>query len=403
MTDSHSIEWGRIAPDGTVFVRTSDGERAIGSWQAGPAAEGIAFYRRKYDDLAAEVAILEARVGAPTADVKAIAATARKVRATLGEAAVIGDLAALDARLAAVLEKVDARLVELAERRSAAAAAAADAKRALVEEAERLAHSNDWRATGDRYRALVEEWKGIRGVDRKTDGELWERFATARREFDRRRRAHFVEIEKHREVATERKQRLVVEAEKLADSTDWAATARRFKELMSEWKAAGRSARDVDDALWARFKAAQDAFFARRAESLAARDAHLKGNLEAKEALLAEAESLDPERDLEGARKRLRTIHDRWEKIGHVPRERVGALEDRLAAVEQRVRDAGLAGRRVAVAESPLIIRLRESVAKLEARLERARASGDASLARETEEALRTQLQWLEQAEQSVS
>ena len=28
-------EWGRVAEDGTVFVKTSDGEREVGSWQAG--------------------------------------------------------------------------------------------------------------------------------------------------------------------------------------------------------------------------------------------------------------------------------------------------------------------------------------------------------------------------------
>jgi hypothetical protein len=167
-------EWGRIAEDGTVYVRTGDAERAIGSWQAGSVEEGLAFYGLRYDDLAAEVGILEARIGAPSADPKAVAATARKLRASLETASVIGDLAALDARLATVLERVDVRLGEVAQAKVAAAAAAADRKRGLVEEATRLAGSTDWRATGDRFRALVEEWKTIRGVDRATDTGLWE-------------------------------------------------------------------------------------------------------------------------------------------------------------------------------------------------------------------------------------
>jgi hypothetical protein len=389
-------EWGRIADDGTVFVRTPDGERAIGSWQAGSVEEGLAFYQRRYDDLAAEVAVLEARL--PTADPKAVAATATKLREALPEASALGDLDALDRRLAAVLEGVEKRYAERAQERAAAAEAAAAAKRELIAEAERLAASDDWRGTGDRFRALVDQWKGIRGVDRKTDAELWEAFSHARREFDRRRRTHFAELDKSREAAAETKQRLVAEAEKLADSTDWAPTARRFKDLMSEWKQAGRAARDVDDALWARFKAAQDGFFAKRSEVFSARDEEFRRNAEAKEALLAEAEQLDPASDLEGARKRLRSIHDRWEKIGKVPRESMGPLEDRLAAVERRVRDAGSTGRTLTVTESPLVVRLRESVAKLEARLERARAAGDDRLANETEQALATQREWLDQA-----
>ena len=401
MTDAR--QWGRIADDGTVYVRTPAGdERVIGSWQAGPADEAFEFYGRRYEDLAAEVGILEARVAAPGADVKAVAAAVRKIQEALPTAPVLGDLAALETRLTAVLARVDERAAEHAAERARAAEAAAEAKRALVTEAQGLASSTEWRATGDRFRAIVEEWKAIRGVDRKTDGELWEAFSTARREFDRRRRAHFADLDRQREESAEHKERLATEAEKLADSDDWGPTARRFKDLMAEWKTAGRAGREVDDALWARFKGAQDAFFTRRSTALSARDAEFDANLKEKEALLAEAEALDPQSDLEGARKRLRTIHDKWERIGKVPRENMGTLEHRLAAVEQKVRDAGASSsRHIVETESTLVIRLRESVTKLEARLQRARAAGDEKLAGETTAALDTQREWLAQAEQS--
>jgi hypothetical protein len=391
--------WGRIADDGTVYVRTPDGERAIGSWQAGTAEEGLAFYQRKYDDLAAEVAVLEGRVGTASVEPQAIVATARKLKATLPTATVIGDLAALDARLDVVRRRADERLAERSAQRAAAAAAAVTAKTALVEEAERLSSSTDWRVTGDRYRAIVEEWKAIR-VDRKTDSELWERLSVARREFDHRRRAHFADLDKQREQVAERKDALAREAEKLSESTEWGPTARRFKDLMTQWKAAGRASREADDELWARFKSAQDTFFTRRSEVFSARDAEQRTNLETKQALLAEAEGLDPTSDLEGARRRLRTIHDKWERVGHVPRESMDELERRLGAVEERVRDAGSTRRPATVTESPLVVRLRESVAKLESRLTRAQKNGDDKLVRETEESLTTQRQWLEQAEQ---
>lgn len=401
--DAGMSEWGRIDEDGTVFVRTPDGEREIGSWQAGTREEGLAFYTRRYDDLAAEVGILEARVGSPTADLKAVAAGVAKLKESLPTAAVIGDLAGLEARLDVVLARIDERRTAIAEERAAVSAKAAEQKRALVEEARTLSTSTDWRATGDRYRAIVEEWKAIRGVDRRTDSELWEQLSAARREFDKHRRTHFSELDRQRSHAAEEKQRLVDEAEKLAGSDEWSPTARRFKELMTEWKAAGRAGKEADDALWTRFKAAQDSFFTRRSEAFAARDAEFSTNLEAKEALLKEAENLDPKSDLEGARKRLRVIHDKWEKVGHVPRENMSALEQRLAAVEQKIRDAGTTARTYVVTESPLVVRLRESVTKLEARLERARTSGDDRLVAETEQSLATQREWLAQAEQSQS
>jgi chromosome segregation ATPase len=381
---AQSTTWGRIADDGTVYVRSGDGEREIGSWQAGTREEGLAYYALRYDDLAAEVGIVEARIETASVDARTVEAAARKLKDSLPTASVIGDLADLDRRLEAVLSKVEAKRAEVAAARAAASTAAADRKRALVAEAQSLAGSTDWRATGDRYRAIVEEWKSIRGVDRKTDSELWEQLSTARREFDRNRRNHFAELDKQRSQSASTKEQLAVEAEKLAESDDWGPTAKRFRDLMTEWKAAGRAGREADDALWARYKAAQDKFFTRRSEVFSARDAELTANLAAK-----------------GARKRMKTIHDKWEKIGRVPREAASALEDRLAAVEQRVRDASTSTRRIAVSESPLVTRLRESVDKLERRLARAQAAGDAALATETEQALSTQKEWLAQAEQS--
>jgi hypothetical protein len=394
-----SSEWGRIDGDGTVYLRTRDGERVIGSWQAGTAEEGLAFYRLRYDDLAADVALLEGRIGSPASDPAAVAAAARKLKDALPDAAALGDLDALATRLDGVLAKVDERMAVKRQERAAAAVVAADRKRELVAEAEQLATSEDWRATGERFRAIVDTWKAIRGVDRTTDGELWARFAAARRTFDGRRRSHFAGLEAERGVAAERKERLATEAEKLAESTEWTPTARRFRDLMTEWKAAGRASREVDDQLWARFKAAQDSFFTRRSEVFSARDQEQAANLAAKQALVAEVESLDAATDPAGARKRLRSIHERWEQIGHVPRDARDALDEALGNAEAKVRDATAASRTVVETESPLVVRLRESLGKLEGRLARAQAAGDDALAAETEAALATQREWLAQAE----
>jgi hypothetical protein len=197
-------DWGRIAEDGTVYVRVADGERAIGSWQAGSPDEGLAFYTRRYDDLAAEVSVLEARITTPSVDPRTVAATAAKLKESLATASVIGDLADLDRRLVGVLAQVETRRAAIAESRAAAATAAAERKRGLVDEAQRLSTSTDWRATGDRFRAIVDDWKKIRGVDRKTDSELWEQLSAARREFDKRRRTHFADLVKQRTQSSAR-------------------------------------------------------------------------------------------------------------------------------------------------------------------------------------------------------
>jgi hypothetical protein len=223
-----SNEWGRVDTDGTVYVRTAAGERAIGSWYAGTAEEGLAHYARRYEDLATEVALLESRLQSGAGDPKSTLAHAATLRGSLDTVAVVGDLAELDTRLAALAEAAQGKVEQAGVAKAAARAAAAAAKEKLVLEAEELAQSSQWKATGDRFRAIVEEWKAIRGVDRKADEQLWKRFAAARDAFTRRRGSHFASLDEQRGAARARKEQLVTEAESLADSTDWGPTAGRL-------------------------------------------------------------------------------------------------------------------------------------------------------------------------------
>lgn len=403
MSDGRSSPWGRIADDGTVYVRTETGERAVGSWRAGSPEEGLVHFARRYDELVTEVGLLEQRLSAETADAAGVRASAGRLRESLATAHVVGDLATLDRRLTALQAAADERLEQVGAARAQRAARAAEAKRELAEEAERLAVSTDWKAAGDRFRGLVEQWRGITGVDRRTESELWRRVTAAREEFGRRRAVHFAALDEQRAVARARKEELVAKAEQLAESTDWVPTAGRFKALMAEWKAAGRANREADDALWARFRAAQDAFFSHRHAVHAERDAEYRGNQARKERLLAEAEALDIDADPVGAGRRLREIEERWETVGRVPREAMAQLERRLSAVGQRVRAAAEARwRRPDPQASPLVTRLRESVARLEVKVERARAAGRADEAAAAEAALATQREWLAQAARSA-
>ena len=391
-----SHPFGRVDAEGTVYVATSDGERAVGSWLAGSPEDGLAFFARKYDDLAAEVAILEKRVGA---DPNRSAASAARLRGELPTAAVVGDLATLDARLAAISEAAEERQGEVAEERAAARAGALAEKEALIVEAETLAEGKDWRHADEHIRALVDRWKGLARLDRKTDDALWTRLAAARSTVQRRRRAHFAELEEKRRGAQTRKAELVAEAEKLATSTAWGPTSGRFRDLMTEWKAAGGAPKGVEAELWGRFRAAQDAFFAARTESRTARDAELQAALSMREELVAEAESLDATSDLAGARKRLRDVQRRYDALESVPRDASSALDRRLQNVEERVRASDSARHRGPdPTENPLVVRLNESIAKLEKRIARAQESGDAKLLAESQAALETQRGWLAQA-----
>ena len=109
---------------------------------------------------------------------------------------------------------------------------------------------------------------------------------------------------------------------------------------MTQWKAAGRAQRDAEDELWARFRGAQDVFFQARSAVFDERDAGERENQKLKEALLVEAETLLPVTDLKAAKATCRSVAERWEEIGHVPRDARPKLEGRLHTVERTIREA---------------------------------------------------------------
>src|SRR5262249_58195101 len=151
---------------------------------------------------------------------------------------------------------------------------------------------------------------------------------------------YFAALEEEREGVRERKMQLVTRAEELSSSIDWAATASAYRELMASWKEAGRADRAAEEELWKRFRAAQSTFFEARSAAMSAKDSQLRERATAKGELLAEAEKLLPVTDARAARATLRSIHQRWDKIGSVAREAQERLEGGLKKVDDAVRKA---------------------------------------------------------------
>ena len=394
--------FGRVAEDGTVYLVTADGERAIGSWQAGEPDAAFAHFGRRFDDLATEVTLMESRLSTGTGDARKIKSAAATLAESLPTASVLGDVEALAARLAVVVEQAGQQLEAQRARRDAQRAELSARKEALAAEAEDLAaNATQWKSAGDRMRAILDEWRTITGLDRKTDEALWKRYSAARDAFNRRRGAHFAELDRERAGARQAKERLCDRAEELADSQDWTATAAKFRDLLTEWKAAGRTSKDLDDTLWARFKAAQDRFFAARNAVTAERDAEFGANAEAKERLLADAERIDTSKP-DSARSALRAIVDKWEAVGKTPRDRSADLERRLKAVEKRVRDAADAAR-VDPETRARAEQFRLRAEQFERQAQKAAAAGRSKDAEEASASARQWREWAEAAAQAVT
>lgn len=403
--------FGRVGDDGQVYVTTADGERAVGSYPGASPRDALTYFARKYDELAAAADLLLQRVTHTDISAKDAADAYAKLVTETTEPAAVGDLAALQATVAQVGEAVEARRAAETEQRAAAREEARVAREALVAESERIAGQREasiqWKQSGARMRELLDEWKaqqraGVR-LDRPSEAALWQRFSAARNSFDRMRRVHFAQLDTQQGSAKAAKERLVVEAERLSTSKDWAPTAGAFKKLMDEWRQAGRAGRSDDDALWERFKAAQDAFFAAKDAVVAAEEEGFRANLAVKEQLITEADAILPVTDLERAKAALRSIQDRWDKAGKVPRADLERTEKALRRVEQAVRDVEdrrwkAVNPEAAARAQSLVDQLETAVAGLRLDLAKAEASGNAKKVTEAQSALDAREQWLAQA-----
>lgn len=400
--------FGRVDADGTVYVRTADGERSVGQVPDVSPDEALAFFVRRYENLVVEVNNLENRVASGAASPDEARRVTKTLRASVMNANAVGDLDALAARLDALLPKLDEAAEARRQARKQAAEEALAAKEAMVAEAEALAAGTDWRRGVDRFRALLEQWKALPRVDRATDDALWHRFSSARTAYTRRRKAQFAEVAEVREAARKAKEKIIAEAEQIASSTDWGATAAEFRDLMARWKAAGAAPRAVDEKLWQRFRALQNQFFDARTAAQNATDAEHEANLRAKEAMLAEAEAgLLPVTDLATAREQFRDFLSRYNEIGHVPRNAIRGLDNRVRALESAIREAEDEEWRRTDPEArkraeDTIAMFTSHIAKLEEKLAAAEAKGDQRAIKDASDSIATYTSWLEQAQATL-
>lgn len=402
-----SEPWGRVDEDGTVSVREAGGWRVVGEYPDGSAEEALAYYERKYADLASEVTLLEVRHRRGGASASDLRATARTISAKLEGAAAVGDLASLTARIAALTET----LAAASETEAAAAREAVDdavkARTELVEKAEALAardpRSVQWKQATAELNTLFEQWQAQQQhgprLPKSTAQQLWKRFRDARAIVDKHRRAFYAELDEAHKSVRDRKARLVERAEALAPRGEDAIPA--YRDLLDEWKTAGRAGKKVDDALWARFKAAGDALYGARIEREAADAEASREKIDAKRALLEEAKAVPDERDIAKARTLLTGIQRQWDEIGRIfPRDAERSLDDELRKIEQSLRtreetDWKRNNPETKARANDMTRQLTDAIQKLEEEVETAKKSGDAKAIAKATEALEARRAWL--------
>ena len=408
-------KFGRVDENGTVFVLTNDGEKMVGSYPGKTPEEALAYFVRKFEIVASEVALLAARIISGAMVPEDAHDAVRKLRNQVEHLNGVGNLEALKSSLEQIPPLIDehrpayeAKKAAEAELKAAKRAATIAAKEALVTEAESLSESTSWKVTGERLKVLLEEWKKAPRLDKKTDGDLWKRFSSARNKFDKRRRTHFASLTAQQNEVKSTKEKIVTEAESLATSTDWVATARRYKALMDEWKATGRGKKNDDAKLWNRFKAAQDTFFAAKNADLEKREGTMVENLAKREALLPKIEAILPITDLDKARKEFRELMGEWSKIGMTDRTKRAALDARVDKVSDAIKEAEAEKWRrsdpaAKARANDVVEQLTKAIAAYEEAAAKASAAGNTKKAEEAKAAAEARRSWLSEAQKGLA
>lgn len=399
--------WGRVDDDGTVSVREAGGWRVVGQYPDGSTEEALAYFERKYNDLASEVTLLEVRHRRGGASASDLRATARTINGKLDGAAAVGDLASLATRVAALTEMLAAESESEAVAAREAVDDAVKARTELVEKAEALAARDprtvQWKQATADLNSLFDQWQSQQQngprLPKSTAQQLWKRFRDARATVDKHRRAFYAELDEAHKAVRDRKTRLVEKAEALASKGEDGIPA--YRELLDQWKTAGRAGKKVDDALWARFKAAGDALYGARIERETADAEASREKIELKRALLDEAKAVGDERDIAKARTLLTGIQRRWDEIGRIfPRDAERSLDDELRRVENALRTREDADWKRNDPEqkaraNDMTRQLMDAIDKLEEELEAAKKSGDKRAIANATEALEARRSWL--------
>ncbi|MSX65220.1 MAG: DUF349 domain-containing protein [Actinobacteria bacterium] len=407
--------FGRVGDDGTVYVRTSNGEVAVGSYPGKTAEEALTYFVRKFEMLAAEVALLAARIKSGALVPSDAYAAVKKLREQVKELNGVGDLEALAASVEQIEPLIEGHREAYESKKAAETAAKKERleqilveKEKIVAEAESLALSESWKVTGDRLKVLLDEWKSAPRLDKKSDADLWKRFSSSRNKFDKRRRTHFAALEATQSVVADAKKAIIAEAESLATSTEWVPTAKKFKTLMDAWKASGRGKPSDDAKMWARFKAAQDQFFTAKNADLEKRDTTMAANLIKREELVVLIEALVPFTHLDEAKKALREHMNSWNKIGMTHRDKRTALDARVHAVETVIKEAEAENWRktdpAAKARAGEVVKqLADSIENYEKIAAKSLAAGNAKKASEASESAAARRVWLAEAEKALA
>ena len=195
-------------------------------------------------------------------------------------------------------------------------------KEELIEQARKVALSEEWNQATEEMNALMQQWKAAGSAGKETDDALWEQFNAARQQFFDRKHEHWEQLQGKFENARQVKENLIEQAAALEDSQEWQKTSEKLRKLMDEWKAVGSAGREHEDALWEKFNSSRQKFYERRNAHYDELHQVQGERYDAKKKLVAQAKEIADARSY--TRENTKVMKDlgvEWKKVGSCGKE----------------------------------------------------------------------------------
>ncbi len=145
------------------------------------------------------------------------------------------------------------------------------------------------------------------------------------------------EQEKEKEDNLRLKNALLERLRAFVDNDENTSSINELKEMQEEWKAIGAVQHQHNHTLWANYNALMDRYYDHRSIYFELKELDRKKNLEAKEQLCKQAESLDALENLNDAIKKLNDLHEEYKHIGPVPKTSQETTWQRFKAASDRI------------------------------------------------------------------
>ncbi|MFO7655975.1 MAG: DUF349 domain-containing protein [Bacteroidales bacterium] len=199
-----------------------------------------------------------------------------------------------------------------------------EAKTALCEKAEETANRelegmHDWEKASRDIIELQKVWRSIGFAPKRDNAKIYQRFREACDSFFNRKREFFSTAKQEQNDNLQLKTELCIQAEALAESSEWKKTTDDLIALQKRWKEIGPVPFKYSDKIWKRFRSACDNFFERKSQFFATIDDSYESNLKKKEALIEKIKRFEPSVNIEENLKMLKEFQREWAAIGFVP------------------------------------------------------------------------------------